>query len=97
MKICTTVQILEPAKLELVDLRLDRTQYMLGEDVTGEVTIRNTGDVEGKGMLVFTVNGTEVGKVPVTVGPNRTETFDITIPAESFPSSGRYEICVDLR
>ena len=68
-----------PAAFEVISLNVTPAEAGLGELVTVTAVVENTGDAEGTYTALLTIDGIEVKRQDIWLGPNmtRTLTFDI--------------------
>jgi len=94
---CVTIQVVQPGRLEVVDIRAERSRYTAGEDARIYVTVRNTGGTSASGELVITVDGVEKIRKTITVGAGTAEEYEVTIPASYILTPKTYTICAEIR
>jgi PGF-CTERM protein/surface glycoprotein (TIGR04207 family) len=83
-----TVDAPDPANFQL-SLESGPSEVETGDDITAEVTVENTGEVEGTQTITFTFDGEEIGSQEVTLGAGEstTESFSASAP----DSAGDYD------
>ena len=86
------LEVLEPANLSVVDIELNTTEIVAGENVETTVEVENTGDETGIHTVELAIDGERVDDVVVEVGGGETETVTFV---RTFEEPGEYEIDVD--
>ncbi|MBI4284671.1 MAG: hypothetical protein HY670_02065 [Chloroflexi bacterium] len=70
-----TVEVLRPAEFRVTSIGVSPAEIIAGKDITINVEIENTGEVEGTYPAKVTVDGKVVASKDVTVGANARNTF----------------------
>jgi PGF-CTERM protein len=89
-----TVEAPEPPNFQL-SLESGPSEVETGAEITAEVTVENTGEVEGTQTITFTFDGSEVGSQEVTLGAGESTTQSFTASAPDSAGDYDWEIASD--